>query len=70
MRMHEDMQHEEFAQVLSKAHLRRSADIGAWLRQLLERRRQSKEQRGKALHHGRVPRPYLIAAFWSGSGRK
>ena len=39
--MHEPIQFDDFAHVLHSAHLRRSADLGLWLRQYLRDRRQA-----------------------------
>jgi hypothetical protein len=39
--MHQPIQIDDFAHVLQSAHLRRSADIGLWLRQYLRDRRQT-----------------------------
>ena len=37
MHEHENIQYSDTAQILSEAHLRRSADIGSWLKQFLGR---------------------------------
>jgi hypothetical protein len=39
---HTQIQFDDLADVLKSAHLRRSADIGRWLREFLYRRRQER----------------------------
>jgi len=41
----EEIHFQPLHQVLSNAHLRRSADLGAWLKQLFESRRQVRLQK-------------------------
>jgi hypothetical protein len=44
MHEHENVQFDDIAKILQQAHLRRSADIGMWLRQYLQESRQVKAQ--------------------------
>ena len=41
MHEHENIQYSDTAQILSEAHLRRSADVGSWLKQFFERYRRA-----------------------------
>jgi hypothetical protein len=54
MHEHENIQYSDTAQILSEAHLRRSADIGAWLKQFLGRysRMGERAQGTSYLRHG------------------
>jgi len=51
--MSDNLHFEDFAEVLKDAHLRRSADLGRWLKEFLHRRREERiardEQRARAL---------------------
>ena len=44
MHEHENIQFDDIAKILEQAHLRRSADIGRWLRHYLQESRQVKAQ--------------------------
>ena len=44
MHEHENVQFDDIAKILQQAHLRRSADIGPWLRQYFQQSRQVKTQ--------------------------
>jgi hypothetical protein len=45
MREDKDLHFQELDQVLHNAHLRRSADLGAWMRQYLESRQARREKK-------------------------
>ena len=44
MQEHENVQFDDIAKILEQGHLRRSADIGPWLRQYFRQSRQVKAQ--------------------------
>jgi hypothetical protein len=44
MHEHENIQFDDIAKILEQAHLRRSADIGPWLRQYFRQARQVEAQ--------------------------
>ena len=44
MHEHENVQFDDIAKILQQAHLRRSADIGPWLRQYFRQARQVEAQ--------------------------